>query len=148
MIEIVKGLLFSLLLIAAAIWDIKKREIPNLIPLLLLVVGLIRVKSSDAVFGLILTGLPYFIAEVCIRQPDGFAIGGGDIKLMAACGFVLGVWGGIMQSILSLTLALIAGIILSAVEEKPFKKIKIPLAPCFCVGGIVTYTALMIGAAF
>ena len=82
MIEIVKGLLFSLLLIAAAIWDIKKREIPNLIPLLLLLAGLIRIKPLDAVFGLILTGLPYFIAAVCVRRSDGFAIGGGDIKLM------------------------------------------------------------------
>ena len=35
------------------------------------------------------------------------AIGGGDIKLMGACGFVLGVWPGLLHSILSLILAVL-----------------------------------------
>ena len=32
----VKGVLFGLLLLSAAVWDMRNREIPNLIPALLL----------------------------------------------------------------------------------------------------------------
>ena len=38
---IVKGTLFGLLLLSAAVWDMRNREIPNLIPALLLLCGLI-----------------------------------------------------------------------------------------------------------
>ena len=37
----VKGVLFGLLLLSAAVWDMRNREIPNLIPALLLLCGLI-----------------------------------------------------------------------------------------------------------
>ena len=37
----VKGTLFGLLLLSAAVWDMRNREIPNLIPALLLLCGLI-----------------------------------------------------------------------------------------------------------
>lgn len=38
---IVKGVVFGLLLACAALWDMKEREIPNLIPAMILVCGLI-----------------------------------------------------------------------------------------------------------
>lgn len=145
---LIKGIFFAVLLITAAVQDLKKREILNLIPLLLLLVGLIRIDPLDACLGFLLTGLPYLLASVFVKRTDGFAIGGGDIKLMAACGFVLGIWGGIIQSVLSLTLAVTAGIIMALVRRKPFNEIQIPLAPCFCAGGIATYTVLLISTAF
>jgi leader peptidase (prepilin peptidase)/N-methyltransferase len=36
-----------------------------------------------------MTGLPYFLAAILIHRDNGFSIGGGDIKLMASCVFVL-----------------------------------------------------------
>ena len=44
---IVKGALFGLLLLSAAVWDMRSREIPNLIPALLLLCGLIPVRNTD-----------------------------------------------------------------------------------------------------
>ena len=42
----VKGTLFGLLLLSAAVWDMRNREIPNLIPALLLLCGLIGFRPA------------------------------------------------------------------------------------------------------
>lgn len=142
---IIKGVLFASLLLFAAVWDIRKREIPNLIPVFLLSCSLLGISTSTFfphLFGLLFTALPYFLAAVLIQRNDGFAIGGGDIKLMAGCGFVLGVWGGILQNILSLIFALLSGVVLSKVKKEKFRKLRIPLAPYFCAGGILAYWAV------
>jgi leader peptidase (prepilin peptidase)/N-methyltransferase len=140
---VIKSALFSAMLITAAVWDMRKKIIPDLIPLLILLVGLICIKPIDAFLGLFLTGLPYLLAAVCLKHRDGLAVGGGDIKLMAACGFTLGIWGGILQSVLSLTLAILAGAVTAIVGHKSLKQIKIPLAPYFCAGGIFSYLVLL-----
>ena len=43
---IVKGVVFGLLLACAALWDMKEREIPNLIPAMILVCGLIELRRG------------------------------------------------------------------------------------------------------
>ena len=143
---ILKGLLFFVLLTVAACRDLKVREIPNWIPFLLLCTGFIEIHPLNSCLGLVLTGLPYFLAAVLVRRGDG--IGGGDWKLMSACGFVLGVWGGILQSVMSLTLAVLSGCVVSLVRKKAIKEIRLPLAPFFCAGGILTYAVLTFSAAF
>lgn len=138
---LVKGALFFVLLVVAALWDLRKREIPDLVPALILLCGFLCWRPLDSILGFILTGFPYLAAAVLARR-DGFAIGGGDVKLMAACGFVLGVWAGVLQSILALLLAVGVGITVSIIRKKPFHMVKIPLAPCFCVGGILSFAAM------
>lgn len=140
---IVKGILFAALLAVAAVWDMKKREIPDLIPLALLPVGCIGIALSSlpaALLGAAVTALPYLIAAVAVKR-GGFSIGGGDIKLMAGCGFVLGVWGGILQSIAALTAVVVIGAVVVAVTKKKYREVQIPLAPCFGAGGILAYLA-------
>ena len=85
----VKGVLFGLLLLSAAVWDMRSREIPNLIPALLLLCGLIGFRPAASAAGLFLVGGPFLLTAVLIKR-DGFAIGGGDVKLMAVCGLLLG----------------------------------------------------------
>ena len=92
---IVKGVVFGLLLACAALWDMKEREIPNLIPAMILVCGLIELRPAASVAGLLVTGGPYLLAAL-LTHGKTLAIGGGDIKLMGACGFVLGVWPGLL----------------------------------------------------
>lgn len=136
--SIIKGLLFSLLLLAAAVWDMKKREIPDCIPVLLLLCGLIRFSPAVSAAGLLLVGGPFLLAAVLSRR-DSFAIGGGDVKLMGACGFVLGIWPGLMQAILSLALAILAGLAVRHLKQQPLSAVRLPLAPFFCFGGISAY---------
>jgi len=142
-----KGILFAALLIMAAVFDLRRREIPNAIPVLILIAGLWGIKPIPAVLGLVITGVPYLFAALLFRRREGFAIGGGDIKLMAACGFVLGAWGGIFQSIISLTLALIAGLIICLFSKgKKLNTVTLPLAPFFCAGGIFSYCMFILTA--
>ena len=143
-----KGALFSALLLTAAVWDIRRREIPDWIPLLIVLTGIPQMKPTEAFSGLVLTGLPYLLAAVLSNKGEDFSIGGGDIKLMAACGFVLGVWGGILQSIASLTLFLVVGIGICLYRgTKKLNTVTLPLAPFFCAGGIFSYCALLFRAA-
>ena len=53
---IVKGVVFGLLLACAALWDMKEREIPNLIPAMILVCGLIELRPAASVAGVFFTG--------------------------------------------------------------------------------------------
>lgn len=75
--------LFFLVLFLAAVFDIRKRIIPDWMPFLFAGVSLI---PSEPVY---LTGLfvalPLLIAGITVG-----GIGGGDIKLTGACGLVLG----------------------------------------------------------
>ena len=143
-----KGALFSALLLTAAVWDIRRREIPDWIPLFIFLTGIPQMNPPDAFSGLVLTGLPYLLAAVLSYKGEDFSIGGGDIKLMAACGFILGVWGGILQSIAALTLSLAVGIGICIYRgSKKLNTVTLPLAPFFCAGGIFSYCALLFSAA-
>lgn len=135
---IVKGVVFGLLLACAALWDMKEREIPNLIPAMILVCGLIELRPAASVAGLLVTGGPYLLAAL-LTHGKTLAIGGGDIKLMGACGFVLGLWPGLLHSILSLILAVLTGVMLFGVRRQDFSSIRLPLAPFFCIGGVTAY---------
>lgn len=142
---ITKGVLFSALLLTAAVWDIHKREIPDWIPLFILSTGFLLIKPLEAIIGFALTGLPYLLAAVLPSKIGSFPIGGGDIKLMAACGFVLGIRGGILQSITALILALLTGIgICIYRRDKKLNTVTLPLAPFFCAGGIFSYGLMLI----
>ena len=134
----VKGTLFGLLLLSAAVWDMRNREIPNLIPILLFLCGLIGFRPAASAAGLLLVGGPFLLAAVLIKR-DGFAIGGGDVKLMGACGFVLGVWPGLLQTVLSLSLAVLAGLVECCLQKRPLSMVRLPLAPFFCFGGVSAY---------
>ena len=133
----VKGTLFGLLLLSAAVWDMRNREIPNLIPALLLLCGLIGFRPAASAAGLLLVG-PFLLAAVLIKR-DGFAIGGGDVKLMGACGFVLGAWPGLIQAVLSLLLAVLTGLVECRLQKQPLSAVRLPLAPFFCFGGVSAY---------
>ena len=139
----VKGTLFGLLLLSAAVWDMRNREIPNLIPILLFAMlsttrEFIGFRPAASAAGLLLVGGPFLLAAVLIKR-DGFAIGGGDVKLMGACGFVLGVWPGLVQAVLSLSLAVLAGMVECRVQKRPLSAVRLPLAPFFCFGGVAAY---------
>lgn len=73
-------------------------------------------------------------------------MGGGDIKLMAACGFILGPWGGMLQTILGLALAVLFTFLrAAALGKKVERKLRIPLVPFLGAGGILSYLITFIG---
>ena len=91
----VDSLLYCLLtsaLIVLSVIDFRTYEIPLGINLFILALGLIRVALDYHNFLSYLIGLLAVSAVLAILYyvSDGRAIGGGDVKLMAACGLFLG----------------------------------------------------------
>ena len=105
---------------------------------MILICGLIELRPAASAAGLLVTGGPYLLAAL-LTHGKSHTIGGGDIKLMGTCGFVLGVWPGLLQSILSLMLAVVTGAALFGVRRQDFSSIRLPLAPFFCIGGVTAY---------
>lgn len=83
-----QAFLFLTALAAASAVDCRKRTIPDFLCLLTAAAGLI--SFSPAQFFGVLAALPLLIAALI--RPE--CMGGGDIKLTAAAGFVLGFGGG------------------------------------------------------
>jgi len=108
-------LLFSALLVLSII-DLRTYEIPLGINLFILALGLIRVVTdytdwlNYAIGLLCVSGFLYLLFLVT----KGRAIGGGDIKLMAACGLLLG-WQNI---ILAFFLGCIIGAVIHLIRMK------------------------------
>ena len=94
-------LLCEVLIVAGAI-DLATYEIPDCLHLFIAIAGLINFQPLPAFLGFLLVPLPFLIAALKTEQ-----IGGGDVKLMAACGFALGVTGGIWMMIWGLAAALL-----------------------------------------
>ena len=88
------------MLLAGSVWDIRKRIIPDSICLFIALTGLMDF-SPVRLWG-VLAALPLLIAALC--KPEG--IGGGDIKLTAAAGMVLGFGGCTSGLLLGLTASL------------------------------------------
>jgi len=109
--------------LAAAVWDLRTRRIPNALTVTVLLAGLLgatwRAGAAgliDAVGGAALLGLPFLVL---------FAVGGGgggDAKLMAALGTWLGVDNGVMVLVaVTLTGAVLS--ILYAVARKRLRSV-------------------------
>ena len=133
-IHIVQLVAFIMLLTYAAIIDLRTRTIPDHIPLLIIFIGLIDLEPILAVSGLMLVPLPYFIMALLKEN----SIGGGDIKLMGACGFFLGLQAGYVASILGLLFAITVHFAFRAFGSKNINK-NIPLAPYLGLGCIIAY---------
>ena len=98
-----KPLLFCLLLIAASAVDIKRREIPDGISLCITGLALLGLCPENLLG--ILAALPFLIAAL-----NG-GMGGGDVKLVASCGLVVGLPGALFESILGLIILLLYSLV-------------------------------------
>ena len=80
-------LLTCLLLAAAALHDVAVRTVPNVIPGLLLLIGLVwRLCDHSLLFGLAACASVFIATAIFWRR--GW-MGGGDVKLYAACALVV-----------------------------------------------------------
>ena len=133
-LDILKGLAFIGALLAASIGDIKTRRISNKIPLFIALIGLIQMDVANALLGLIFVPLPYLVMALIKEN----SMGGGDIKLMGACGFFLGLQTGYVASILGLLFAITVHFAFRAFGSKNTNK-NIPLAPYLGLGCLIAY---------
>ena len=93
---ILQGDLFIALLLAASLWDLHNRIVPDSLSLGIALTGLLAFEP-EKLFG-ILAAVPFLLAALVLG-----GMGGGDIKLIAASGLVLGFHKSIVAMIIGLT---------------------------------------------
>lgn len=119
-----KGVLFTISLILISFTDFKLMSIPDILLIPVICSGFVGV-TWNSVAGLI---FPSALFLMMAYFKNG--IGGGDIKLMAACGFVLGIYCAILAALIGLLLFLIVHL-----PTYPKHENKVyALAPCLSVG--------------
>lgn len=135
-------IVFFTVLSLAAIFDLCKREIPDCLSILLICSSLL---TED---GIMIGGIAPALLLMVVGITTG-GIGGGDIKVVAACGLVTGLWKTFTGLFISLCLLLLFHLGKS-VYMKINKKKKIaekeqayPLVPFMLLGMLIS-TQLMI----
>ena len=137
MLSEVRLISFFIVLVLAAVSDIRKREIPDGIPLLVTIVSLIPLESVQ------LSGLLVALPLLMIGVTAG-GIGGGDIKLTGACGLVFGFERPLAGLLMALSLLLLFHVVrqcirkirkLNCVAEK---EQAYPLVPFLLVGMVIS----------
>lgn len=129
-----QAVFFVALLCTASITDLTKRIVPNWICLGIAgvsIIGFTPVKLLG-----IFIALTFLLAAVFFG-----GMGGGDIKLMAACGLVLGLPKGLLAAMAGLSLLLIYVAIywiVCRVQRREAKK-AFPLAPFLSAGCLLAY---------
>lgn len=136
---VAQAALLFILLLAASVWDARKRIIPDELNILILCTGLLTF-TPDKLAGLLL-GLPLFIAALLKKG----GMGGGDIKLTAATGFVIGLPLGMAGLIIGLSAVLLYYLIIQSIRKLEHINAPaageslLPLAPFLSAGFIASY---------
>ena len=122
----VKNLVFYAILLYASVRDHKTHTVPDSVHVLILLAAIPGIRLLSSLLGFFLVPLPFLAAA--LKNPD--SIGGGDIKLMAACGFFLGMEKGIAAAIIGLTLAVLVQGAFLRNRNAPFALIPYLTAGC------------------
>lgn len=132
----VKGVLFCIILLYSSYSDIRTREAPDYLHIMIALTAFIGRDVSDIprmlLSGILIT-LP-MILPVILRK--GKVIGGADVKLSAACAFLLGIGRGFAGLMAGLTIGVLVNLIIQIRkdEEKSF-----PLIPYLAAGFMAAY---------
>lgn len=134
----VKGFLFSEILMVASYYDIQTRIIPDWLHVLLLLVGLIEFDPVKSVLGLLIAPLP-FLFMAMIQEGS---IGGGDVKIVGAMGFCEGLLVVINVIFLAMLFAFIFSLVYY-LRHKNKSYIIFPVVPFLYVGWSVFVISVM-----
>jgi leader peptidase (prepilin peptidase) / N-methyltransferase len=125
-------------ILAAAAADIRIMKIPDLFSALAFVFAIYPVFSSgewvSSAYGVLVSG--GFFLVIALVFPGGF--GGGDIKLAAASGFLLGIELTVVAMEISLITGTLFGVSYALISKKGLR-IKIPFAPFIATGIVCAY---------
>lgn len=134
---LLQGCFFTALLAAASAWDIRKRIIPDTICLCIALTALIHF-TPEKLSGL-LASLVLLVAALLWG-----GMGGGDIKLMAACGLMLGFYRSMTALAAGLTLLLLFHAACTVIQKLRGRAVPkaYPLAPFLSTGCLAAYFIL------
>lgn len=129
--------LFLLLLFAVSVCDLKRRIIPDILQLAIAALTLLCFSPGNLLG--ILGAFPYLVIALFFGGMDG--MGGGDIKLAAATGVVLGLPASLTASILGLGCFVLYSTIYTRLKRLHGQKGKIPfpVGPFLSLGAACAY---------
>ena len=129
-----KGIIFCLLLAFSSYEDIKTRECENYVHLMIVIAAFIGTEMS-ALPGMLLSALIIGGIMLTTAAVTKSSIGGADIKLSAACAFMLGT----VQGMTGLMIGLILAVIINSIKNRKKKHEGFPLIPYLAVGFTAAY---------
>lgn len=122
------SILIGMLLLYASVYDYETHLVPDYVHIVLLLAGVICSRPIPGLIGMLLVPFPFFIAALLKED----SIGGADIKLMGACGYLLGLRLGYAALLIGLSLAVLVRNARHKPREEPFA-----LVPYLTVGCLV-----------
>ena len=129
---VLQGWMLIVLLVLVSVYDIRKRMIPD--QLQIAIASLATQNDSWITLFGIFGALPY-LSVACVSD-DG--IGGGDIKLAAATGIILGLPASVLASIIGLFSFLLFGLACRVMRKRK-GRLALPLGPFLAAGTIIAY---------
>jgi len=133
----IKGMLFTILLIYAGISDITTRQVSNWVPFCIAIIGLIDIEISNIPF-MVISSVIITLPQLFFAVINQNGYGGADIKLMAACTFLLGLKGGLIALIIGLSLGISVTVIKRKFKKESLKE-KFPIVPYLAVGSFISF---------
>ena len=140
-LELIPALLLTILLVISVLTDIREQLILDKVTLPML--GLLVIShlfiGTETFWYYLLGGVVGFLLLLLLAIVGKGGKGGGDIKLYAAIGVVLGPYLTIMSLVLASFVGAIVGLFLMLIG-KVKRGQPIPFAPSILIGTIVAYT--------
>ena len=128
-IIMIKSILLYIVLTLASYLDFRFRIIPDWIHFVIIAIGFININVAKSLFGLIISPLPFLFMALI----NNGSIGGGDIKLIGASGFVMGYAKTSTACLVALALAIFYSS-LYYLGKKRIRMQSFPFVPFFQIG--------------
>ena len=135
-IELVKGIIFLQILLYASVSDIQTHEVKDFVSVLIFITGFIGTNISEF-SNMFFSGLTIGGMLLICAMASKNKLGGADVKISAACAFVLGFQKSIAGLVIGLFLAVICNIYFS--HKFKTKGKAFPLVPYLSVGFMAMY---------
>ena len=134
--ELIKGIILLQILLYASVSDIQIHEVKDFVSVLIFITGFIGVTLSDIPM-MLFSGLAIGGVLLICAMVSGNRLGGADVKLSAACAFLLGFSKSIAGLVIGLFLAIICNIYFS--HKNKTKGKAFPLVPYLSIGFMAMY---------
>ena len=135
-IELLKGIILLQILLYASVSDIQTHEVKDFISVLIFITGFISVTLSDIPM-MLFSGLAIGGVWLICAMVSGNRLGGADVKLSAACAFLLGFSKSIAGLVIGLFVSVIVNLIIQ--KQKKLKNQPFPLVPYLSIGFMLMY---------
>lgn len=135
--ELLQGMVLCLALLYASAADLRTREVPDSLSVLIVVAALIGRTVAELPF-MLLAAVVVTIPQLAVTIMKPGSYGGADIKIMAASAFLLGLSRGLTAIIVGLLIAITCTLFVRKIKKQTLKA-SFALVPYLSVGILFAY---------